>query len=868
MKKMIFCCLCWMLALGLGAQQPWFDESKPLVDRVNLLIGHMTIEEKVSQMMNDAPAIERLGIEKYNWWNECLHGVARAGLATVYPQAIALAATFDDNALFKTASIISDEARAKHHQFLRQGSREIYQGLTFWSPNINIFRDPRWGRGQETYGEDPYLTSRMGIAFVKGLQGDHPDYYKVVATAKHFAVHSGPEYERHTFDATASEYDLWDTYLPAFKALVDQANVASVMCAYNRFEGEPCCGSNALQIDILRNKWNFKGYIASDCGAIDDFYKTHKTSATAEDASAIAVRAGTDLECGDSYKALLDAVNQRLISEQEIDISLRRLFYARFKLGMFDKSNRNPYASIPYSIVDCDLHRQDALDMARKSIVLLKNDNNILPLSKSIKRIAVVGPGATDSISILGNYNGKPGVRVSILDGIRSQCGGMTEVFYNKGVNFLDENTIRPIDIWSMFRSGNATGLRADYFSNIKLEGKPIYSRIERQLDFQGGVEDEIAPGIKANWISVRWSGDFIPEETTEYTFNVSGDDGFRLFINDEKVIDHFSYHEEMSDIYTLPAEKGQRYAIRLEYFQGDQGAAIRFNGGYLNKTDYNKVAQEAAESEVIIFVGGISPMLEGEEMPVNLPGFRKGDRTTMNLPEVQTRMLKALHATGKPVVFVMQTGSPIAINWEKENIPAIINAWYGGQSIGTAIADVLFGNYNPAGRLPVTFYKSDSDLPPYQDYSMENRTYRYFKGEPLFAFGHGLSYTTFKYDNLKVNKSLSVGQNLSISVTVTNNGAYDGDEVVQLYISHPNSQDKTPQCAFKNFKRIFLKKGESKELVFTLSPSDMAVIDRYGEMIQRPGELIVFVGGGQPKYAPNGQTAPVLVTGHDLAID
>lgn len=858
MKKVILCCVSCILSIGLYAQQPWFDEAKPIEERVSLLIKQMTLEEKVGQMMNDAPAIERLGVEKHNWWNECLHGVARAGLATVYPQAIALAATFDDEALYKAASIISDEARAKHHHSARQGLRNIYQGLTFWSPNINIFRDPRWGRGQETYGEDPYLTSRMGIAFVKGLQGDHPDYYKVVATAKHFAVHSGPEYERHTFNATASYYDMWDTYLPAFKDLVDKANVASVMCAYNRLDGEPCCGSNALQVEILRNLWDFKGYIASDCGAIDDFYKTHKTSPDAATASAVAVRAGTDLECGSSYEALLDAVKKGLIMEQELDISLERLFYVRFKLGMFDTSNRNPYAQIPYTVVDSELHRKDAVDMARKSIVLLKNENETLPLSKSIKKIAVIGPGANDSISLLGNYNGTPGIRVTILDGIRNKCGAGTEVVYKKGVNLLDENTIDPVDIWSMFRTGKEKGLRADYFGNIKLEGEPIYSRTEHALDFQGGVDDEIAPGIKAHWISVRWSGEFIPEETTDYTFSVSGDDGFRLFINDEKVIDHFSYHEEMSDIYTLSARKGKKYTIRLEYFQGDQGAAIRFNGGYLQKTDYDKIVKEVSDADAIVFVGGISPRLEGEEMPVNLPGFKKGDRTTIHLPEVQTRMLKALQATGKPVVFVMQTGSALAINWESENIPAIINTWYGGQAVGTAVADVLFGDYNPAGRLPVTFYQSDSDLPPYHDYSMQGRTYRYFKGKPLYPFGHGLSYSTFKYTDLKAAKSVAIGKEVEITFTLTNEGSYDGDEVAQLYIVHQNTNYQVPQCALKNFKRVFLKRGESRTLTFTLTPEDMAIVDNSGKKIQIPGNLTVFVGGGQPDYGNNVQSISI----------
>ncbi|WP_455590817.1 glycoside hydrolase family 3 C-terminal domain-containing protein [Bacteroides sp.] len=815
---------------------------------VDSLISRMTLEEKIGQMMNDAPAIERLGIPQYNWWNECLHGVARAGRATVYPQAIALAATFDDAALLRSATIISDEARAKHHEAARRGERGIYQGLTYWSPNINIFRDPRWGRGQETYGEDPYLTSRMGLAFVRGLQGDDPRYLKLVATAKHFSVHSGPEYERHVFDVSPTRYDLADTYLPAFRTLVQQGKVASVMCAYNRLDGEPCCGSNALQVELLRERWGFKGYIVSDCGAIDDFYKYHKTYPDAQTASAKAVRAGTDLECGNSYQAIKEAIAEGRLTEEDLDVSLRRLFLARMKLGLFAPEGDNPYAAIPYSVVDSESHRQDALSMARKSIVLLKNENNTLPLSKQLRKIALVGPAVNDSVSLLGNYNGTPGTLTTLLEGIRRKVGPAVEVVYEKGVNLTDDRMFYPVDIWQYLYNGTRQGVKAEYFSNIKLEGDPVLVRYENRVGFRGGVNDEIAPGIKAAWMSARWTGDFIPQESQTFTIRVAGDDGFRLFVNGEKVVDHFSFHEEMADTYTFDVEKGKRVALCLEYFQGDQGASISMEGGYLKSTDYEQVAARVADADVILFAGGISPRLEGEEMPVNLPGFYKGDRTTIRLPEVQTRMMQALHRTGKPVVFVMQTGSALAVAWEAEHLPAIVNTWYGGQAMGDAVADVLFGDYNPAGRLPVTFYRSDDDLPPYEDYSMKGRTYRYFDGKALFPFGFGLSYSTFGYSNLRLPAHIKKGQSLEVEVDVCNTGARDGEEVAQVYVTHQQGTGYTvPRCALKGFQRVFLKKGESRRLRFTLPAESLEIISEGGTGSQIAETITVFVGGGQP---------------------
>jgi len=861
-RQSIFIVCFLSLTLQLSAQsEPWLDESLPVEQRVEKLIKQMTLTEKIQQMMSDAPAIDRLHIPQYNWWNECLHGVARAGLATVYPQAIGLAATFDSEALNKSALCISDEAVAKHYEFIRHGERGIYQGLTFWSPNINIFRDPRWGRGQETYGEDPYLTSQMGIAFVRGLQGNDPDFYKLIATAKHFAVHSGPESERHLFNAEPSAFDLYDTYLPAFKALVKDAKVASIMCAYNRLDGLPCCGNKSLLVDILRNRWGFDGYIVSDCGAIDDFYRTHKTSKDASEASAQAVRAGTDLECGNSYQAIGDAVEKGYLSEKEIDESLGRLFTARFKLGMFASTDKNPYSKIPYSVVDSKSHQQDVLSMAQKSIVLLKNDNKTLPLSKNIKKIAVVGPCADDSISLLGNYNGFPSKRVTILQGIKEKLGKSADVVYEQGINLLDDKLFYPFDMVPLLKE---KGFKADYFQNIKLDGLPVISRTEKIIHFKGDTNKEIVPGLKAAWISARWTAQFIPDSTTDFTFKISGDDGFRLFVNNQKVMDHFSYHEEMTDFYTFKAEKGKKYELCLEYFQGDQGASISFEGGFIRQTNYEQITDHIKDADAIVFVGGISPSLEGEEMPVNFQGFSKGDRTTIALPEVQTRMMQALVKSKKPVIFIMQTGSALSVNWEQQNIPAILNVWYGGQSIGTAVADILFGDYNPAGRLPVTFYKSDEDLPPFVDYSMKGRTYRYFDKEPLYPFGYGLSYSTFMYSNLKTVKTSLTGKEILVSATVKNIGSMDGDEVVQLYISHDKTSFTAPRCALKGFKRIFLRNGEQREITFKLTPEDLSLVNKNGEQIQKPEKISIFVGGGQPFFdsTKNGVKAKIQLKG------
>ena len=681
--------------------------------RVNDLVGRMTLDEKISQMMNTAPAIQRLGIPEYDWWNECLHGVGRAGLATVFPQAIGLGATWDEDLIFRVSTTISDEARAKHHEFIRNGSRKRYQGLTFWSPNINIFRDPRWGRGQETYGEDPFLTGKIGVQFIKGLQGNDPKYFKTIATVKHFAVHSGPEPERHSFDAVTDERDFRETYLPQFEMGIKEGKAYSVMCAYNRYDGEPCCGSNALLNGILRTEWGFDGYIVSDCGAISDIFRGHKVVSTPAEAAALAVRSGTDLECSNVYRSLKDAVSKNLITEQEIDVAVKRLFTARFKLGLFDPPEMVGYSKIPFSVLDCEKNKVLAMETARKSIVLLKNEKKLLPLKKNIGTVAVIGPNSDQTFVLLGNYNGTPSDPVTPLRGIKEKLAGKSEVLYAQGCS------------WAA-----------------------------------GMPSEKSAEAMKEEALSV------------------------------------------------------------------------------------------AKKANVIIMCMGITPRLEGEEMKVTVDGFRGGDRTRIDLPDVQQELIKEIYSLGKPVVLVLLNGSALAINWEKDNIPAIVETWYGGQAAGQAIADVLFGDYNPGGRLPVTFYKSVNDLPPFTDYNMQNRTYRYFKGEPLFPFGYGLSYTTFKYSNFKTKKTYAVGDTINVTVEVKNTGKISGDEVVELYLSDLSSSVPVPIRALKGFKRISLLPGEAKVVSFSLAPDSFSVIDEQNKRVVKPGLFELTVGGSQPKAA------------------
>ena len=703
-----------------GCKQASEDFEARIARQVDSLVGQMTLEEKVSQMMNDAPAIPRLDVSKYNWWNECLHGVARADTATVFPQAIGLGATWDTELIHEMATVISDEARAKYHEAIRNGKHEQYFGLTFWSPNINIFADPRWGRGQETYGEDPYLTGKIGTAFVKGLQGDHPKYLKVVATPKHYAVHNGPEPLRHEFNAVTNKQDLHETYLPAFEMTVEDGGAYSVMGAYNAYNGIPCCAHPLLLDTLLRGEWDFPGYVVSDCGAIHDIHTGHEYKETPAEAAAVAVKRGTDLNCGGTYSHLTEAVEQGLISEKEINKSVKRLFKARGLLGMFDSKEEVPYKNIPYSVVDSREHRKLSIDVAQKSLVLLKNNHKTLPLDKErIETIAVVGPNADNKEILLGNYHGTPSKFVTPLQGIKNKVSENTEVLSSAGTGIVEP------------------------------------------------LEDNSA------------------EQAVEY----------------------------------------------------------------------------ARKSDVVVMCGGISPEFEGEERGMSIEGFEGGDRTRIQLPEVQRNLLKKLYGTGTPVVLVLFNGGPVSTNWASDNLPAILEAWYPGQEGGTAVADALFGDYNPGGRLPVTIYKSVEDLPAFENYDMNNITYKFFKGEPLYPFGYGMSYTTFEYSDLEMPKNISQKESFELSIAVKNTGDMEGDEVVQVYVKDKEASMKVPIRKMQAFKRIHLESGESQKVNFTITPQQMAMVDEDGNWVIEPGEMEVSVGGQQPGFSgrTHAQTTEVL---------
>ena len=849
--KLFFFGVLQTIALLCSAQTgtykfPFQNTSLPFEQRVQDLVSRLTLEEKVAQMLNATPAIDRLGIPAYEWWNEVLHGVARTPYkVTVYPQAIAMAATFDTLALKIMADYAATEGRAVYNKAIAQGKAgNRYIGLTYWTPNINIFRDPRWGRGQETYGEDPFLTAMLGKAFVHGLQGDDPIYWKAAACAKHYAVHSGPEPLRHNFNVNPSSYDLWNTYLPAFEELITKADVAGVMCAYNAYEGQPCCGSDPLMNDILRKRWKFDGYVTSDCGGIDDFFKKHKTHAGPEEASIDAVVHGTDLECGkEAYMTLIQAVKSGKITEKTLDASVRRLFMVRFRLGMFDPPSMVKYARTAENVLESPAHQAHALKMARSSIVLLKN-NNILPLSKNSKTIAVIGPNADNPIAVLGNYNGTPSTIVTPLQGIRNKLGTRAQILYEKGVNYTNDSLFQSTSTSNQFFWQGLKGFQAEYYSNKELKGEPFAKRIEEKLDNEWQEGEIFIGNRKALNFSARYTTDFTATET-ETTFELLADEGYRFYIDGKEVLNGWKNNAGNASTYRFTTEKGKIYRLVVEYFQAEGKASVHLNAGHFVKSDFSSIAARFINADVIVFVGGISPQLEGESMRVEYPGFKGGDRTSILLPAVQTELLKALQATGKPVVFVMMTGSAIAIPWEAVNTPAIINAWYGGQSAGTALADVLFGDYNPSGRLPVTFYASDKDLPDFSDYSMKNRTYRYFSGRPLYGFGFGLSYTTFAYSSLKLPLSIAKNRNIPVSVIVKNTGGTEGEEVVQLYVSGVDQE--APIRSLRGFQRVFLKAGESKEIRFLLTPQDLSVMDDKGLAKQFNGPVTISVGGGQP---------------------
>ncbi|MCU0767742.1 MAG: glycoside hydrolase family 3 C-terminal domain-containing protein [Gammaproteobacteria bacterium] len=834
---------------GETARAPYLDPDLSPSRRAADLVSRMTLDEKVLQMQSTAPAIPRLAVPAYNWWNEALHGVAQ-GRATVFPQAIGLAATWDTDLMQRVASVISTEARAKYHDALTRpaptGPLALATlpgrtaGLTYWSPNINIFRDPRWGRGQETYGEDPYLTGRLAVAFVRGMQGDDPRYLKVVATPKHYAVHSGPEPERHGFDARVSERDLVDTYLPAFRAAVVDGKAESVMCVYNAVNGIPGCASSDLLQARLRDGWKFRGYVVSDCGAVTDIHKGHKYVPGEGSAAVAAVKAGTDLTCGTEYKSLVEEVKAGRIAETEIDRALERLFTARVRLGMFDPPERVPYARIPIGENDSEAHRQLAREAARRAIVMLKNDG-VLPLGASLRRIAVVGPSADDPVALLGNYNGISSKQVTPLEGIERQFG-TAEVRYALGATYTDVTHALVPSAFLAPPDGDGHGVLAEYFANADLQGEPRLRRREPRPYFDAAMEDPaVVAAVGQEGYSIRWTTTLTPPATGEYDLTVRmGMWNFtaksRLLI-DGREIDlgggrpapgpRPPAHARMT------LEAGRKYAFVVEYRQPGAGGTLQL--GFIPPADAALAEARAlvADSDVAIVCVGLSSELEGEEMrSVQIPGFRGGDRTSLDLPASQQRLVDAAIATGKPVVVVLTSGSAVASTSAAQHASALLAAWYGGEETGTALAETLAGSSNPAGRLPVTFYRSVEQLPPFTDYAMKGRTYRYFAGEPLFPFGFGLSYSTFAYSGLVATRT---PQGASVRVTVRNTSTRDGDEVVQLYVEGGSTQG-APIRSLRGFQRVHLRAGESREVTFTVA----------GEDVPRAG-VEISVGGGQP---------------------
>lgn len=822
--------------------------------RVNDLISRLTVKEKIEQLMSDAPAIQRLNIPKYNWWNESLHGVARSGYATVFPQSITIAASWNTDLMYNVATIISDEARAKHHEYLRRGQHDMYQGLTMWSPNINIVRDPRWGRGHETYGEDPYLTGQLGLQFVKGLQGNDSNYFKTVATAKHFAVHSGPEPLRHEFDVSPNMIDFWETYLPAFRTLVKEGNVYSIMTAYNRVNGKAASASDEL-FDILRNKWGFKGYVVSDCGAISDIWRKHKLTSDAASASALAVKAGCDLDCGSSYHALNEAIKDGSITEEDLNIAVKRLFLARIKLGMFDSEKKVPFAQIPYAINNNSAHSILARKAAQESIVLLKNENKLLPLSKKIKTIAVIGPNADNVQSLWGNYNGIPSNPVTILQGIKNKLSPDVEVLYAEG-SVLAEGvpTMEVIPSIYLRTENDAQGLTGQYFTNTKWEGEPLFERIDDNVSFQWDI-DTPDPRLKMGHYSIKWTGYIVPPKTGMYYFSDWGKPFMEFTLEEIKGGGVHNHHAAINPK-KIQLEAYKKYKIEIKYNNnyGDATAKMLWSQPIDNQQE--QAVELAKKADIVIMALGLNERLEGEEMGINVDGFEKGDRTKLDLPKEQEELLKAVSATGKPVVLVLLNGGALAVNWAADNVPAILSAGYPGQQGGNAVADVLFGDYNPAGRLPITYYKSIDQLPDFEDYNMKGRTYRYFEQEPLFPFGFGLSYTKFAYSNLEIPSEVEINKPITVSVTVSNVGDLDGDEVIELYLKDEKASTPRPIHQLIGFKRVNIKKGAQKVVQFTIEPRQLSMINNKNELVIEPGWFTIYAGGKQPDSKKNKSVA------------
>ena len=820
---------------------PYQNPNLSAEERAEDLCSRLTLEEKALLMMDRSPAIPRLGIPQFEWWNETLHGVGRNGIATVFPITMGMAASFDDALVYKVFTAASDEARAKNTEAKKSGEMARYRGLSFWTPNINIFRDPRWGRGQETYGEDPWLTTRMGLAVVRGLQGQPFDssskeskYTKLFACAKHYAVHSGPEWNRHSFNIeNLPERDLWETYLPAFKALVQEGDVKEIMCAYQSIDNEPCCGNTRYLQRILRDEWGFKGIVTSDCGAIDDFFKPnrHNFVKTATEASSRAVIAGTDVECGSIYKSLPEAVREGKISEAQIDVSLKRLLKGRFELGDFDPDELVEWTKIPSSVIACKAHKQLAADISRESIVLLKN-NGILPLKKDAK-VVVMGPNANDSTMLWGNYNGQPSHTVTILEGIRR---------YIPNAKFIQGCTHTrnevPVSMFKCLTTPNGSrGLQTTYWNNEQMEGEPASQLVTTEpIHLDNGGNTVFAPGVNLEHFSARFEGIFTAQQDGELHLNMLNDDVIRLIFNGDTLLQRRNGHGVRNSDLTVDVKKGQQYPICLDYIQDTGHAMLQFDLSMKDNKSREETLAQLKDAETVIFVGGISPRLEGEEMKVNEEGFKGGDRISIELPKVQRQLMAELKKMGKRVVFVNCSGSAIGMEPETQTTDAILQAWYGGEAGGTAVADVLFGTCNPSGKLPVTFYKNAEQLPDFLDYNMRGRTYRYFEGQPLFPFGHGLSYTTFKFGK-------PAYKNGKLTVTLSNTGQREGTEVVQVYVRNPRDING-PLKTLRAFQRVTLKPGETRKVEIMLPRESFELWDAESNTMRVvPGKHEIMVG-------------------------
>jgi beta-glucosidase len=865
---------------GAQAAQPYMNPSLPIEKRVDDLVSRMTLEEKVSQVIDRAAAIPRLNVPAYNWWNEGLHGIARSGYATVFPQAIANAATWDAPLVGQIGATISTEARAKYNDAIRHDNHDRYYGLTIWSPNINIFRDPRWGRGQETYGEDPFLTSRMGVAFVKGLQGDDPKYLRAIATPKHYAVHSGPESTRHKVNVDPTDHDLWDTYLPAFRATITEGRADSIMCAYNAVDGTPACASDLLLKHILRQDWKFQGFVTSDCDAIDDFSQKdgHHYSTDPVTGSAAGILAGTDTDCGTAYKALEDSVKKGLLTEAQLDVSVKLLFTARFRLGMFDPESSVPFNAIPYSVIDSPEHEELALRASRESMVLLKNEDGFLPL-KTGQTVAVIGPLAASRIALEGNYNAVPKKPILPVDGIVDEFGA-EKVLYAEGSPYIMGGTV-PVPRTLLRTANGEQGLKGEYFADANFAGSPAMARVDKELDFDwASANPAKMSDPNDRTFSVRWTGTISVPVADTYSFQMhlpfcypcSGKLSYRIFF-DGKPLDPVAAPQAMgnggavgANGMAAPPERGwaaapkysiafadtNSHEIRIEYSQNGKvnGGGIAFEWSPKHELLQAEAVETAKKADVVVAFVGLTSRLEGEEMKVSAKGFDGGDRTDLVLPDVQQELLEAVAKTGKPMVVVLLNGSALAVNWAQENAKAIVEAWYPGQSGGQAIAETLSGKNNPGGRLPVTFYKSVNDLPAFDDYSMANRTYRYFKGAPLYGFGYGLSYTSFTYSGIKLStKKLRAGEALTVEADVNNTGGRAGDEVAELYLVPPKTM-VSPQLALKGFTRVHLEPGATQHVTFTLDPRTLSQVDAKGVRAVAPGSYRLVLGGGQPSEA------------------